>query len=64
MNKNSIPIAPTLKKLNLYDSVEFELTRYTSVNACIQRIQTENESLKFTQKMRKEEKTLRVTRTA
>ncbi|MDD4972601.1 MAG: hypothetical protein PHT07_24480 [Paludibacter sp.] len=62
MNNNLKKIAPTLKKMNLYDSEEFPLTRYTSVNAAIQRVQTENESKKFTQKKNAETKSLKVTR--
>ena len=64
MNNNSKKIAPTLKKMNLYDSEEFLLTQYTSVNAAIQRVQTENEFKKFTQKKNNESRSLKVTRTA
>lgn len=63
MNNNLKKIAPTLKKMNLYDSEEFALTQYTSTNACIQRIQTETD-LRFTQKKNNETRTLKVTRIA
>lgn len=63
MVNNCIPIAPTLKKMEKYASVEFSLRQYTSVNSAIQRIQTEYPTLKFVQKKNKENQTLRVTRT-
>ena len=60
---NKIPIAPTLKSLGIYKSANFSLKQYTSVNAAIQRLQTESEK-KFTQKKNKREQVLEVTRTA
>lgn len=58
-----IPVAPSLKKMNLYDSIEFSLTQYTVVNATIQRIRTES-GKSFIQKKNTETKKLKVTRTA
>lgn len=67
MKKNNstdvVPISPTLKKLTLYEKAIFSLTQYTSVNAAIQKVQTET-NLKFTQKKNKENKNLEVIRTA
>lgn len=58
-----IPIAPTLKGLNLYKTAKFSLNQYTSVNAAIQRLQTESDK-RFTQKKNGIDKLLEVTRTA
>ena len=60
---NKIPIAPTLKKLELYESAEFALTQYTSVNSGIQVIST-GTTLRFTQKKCKDNNTVKVTRIA
>lgn len=57
-----IPIAPTLKGLNLYKTAIFPLDRYTSVNAAIQTLQTES-GKKFTQRRKNELRQLEVTRT-
>ena len=62
-SKGVTPIAPTLKKLSLYEKAIFNLSQYTSVNACIQKVQTESDKV-FTQKKNKENKNLEVIRTA
>lgn len=56
-------IAPILKKMERHDKVFFSLSRYTSVNSAIQRIQTEYPEKKFEQKKFSEERKLRVIRT-
>lgn len=63
MKKNKSGVAPTLKKLPVFDKAIFSLTQYTVVNATIQRIQTETKS-KFSLKKNNENFTLEVIRTA
>lgn len=63
MKKNQTGVAPTLKSLPVFEKAIFSLTQYTTVNATIQRIQTETKS-RFTQKKNKENSTLEVIRTA
>jgi hypothetical protein len=57
------PIAPVLKKLELYKTTQFPLKRMTSVRATIQYISTET-GTSFTTKKNKEDKVLEVTRIA
>lgn len=63
MKKNQTGVAPTLKSLSVFEKAIFSLTQYTTVNATIQRIQTETKS-RFAQKKNKENSTLEVIRTA
>jgi len=57
------PIAPVLKKLELYKTTQFPLKRMTSVRATIQYISTEK-GIAFITKKNKENKVLEVTRIA
>jgi carbamate kinase len=57
------PIAPVLKNLELYKTVEFPLGRMTTVRATIQYISTEK-GIAFITKKNKENKVLEVTRIA
>lgn len=63
MENSTIPILPNLKKLDKYDSVEFSLIQYDSVNTSIQRMQTKNPNVRFTMKQNKESRKVKVTRT-
>jgi hypothetical protein len=57
------PIAPILKKLELYKTAHFPLKRMTSVRATIQALSTEM-GISFTTKKNKVDKVLEVTRIA
>ena len=57
------PIAPILKRLELYKTAQFPLKRMTSVRATIQALSTEK-GIAFTTKKNKEERVLEVTRIA
>lgn len=61
--KNKKSIGPILKAMNLYDSEEYSLDNYMSVNAAISAIQTEKQ-MKFTRKRNNETRTFKVTRIA
>jgi hypothetical protein len=63
MKNNSKPIQPTLKNMNKYDKVAFDLKKATSVGAAIQTIQTSH-GYKFTRERDNELGILYVIRTA
>lgn len=62
MGKKS-QIMPVLKNLKLKGEVNFDKSRYNSVNSAIQKIHVTSD-LRFTQKLFKEEGFVRVTRVA